>query len=184
MGQRSFALAAEGAAAYAWAMAGVTACDVPEGSLLAAFGGPQDYRDCFCREVAGTVTLAEYVERFYCSAAFRPERIVLGLIGRGASNADAQALAHRHADRIAVWKVVARRQEEILLESRDTGTASWLAVEPIRTGAAAAGARTARTRLRFGSWVGNLEQSGWRLMQRPHQWYSRFLLGGVRGLGK
>jgi hypothetical protein len=165
-------------------MAGVTACDVPEGSLLAAFGGPQDYRDCFAREVAGTVTLEEFIERFYCSMAFRPERMVLGLIGRGASNADAQALARRQADAIAVWKVVERREDEILLESRGTGTASWLAVEPLPAGPAATGQKIPRTRLLFGSWVGNLEQSGWRVMRRPHQWYSRFLLGGVRGLGR
>ncbi|MBO6527514.1 hypothetical protein [Erythrobacter sp.] len=165
-------------------MAGVTACDVPEGSLLAAFGGPQDYRDCFCREVAGTVTLTEFIERFYCSTAFRPERIVLGLIGRGASSADVRALAHGQADAIAVWKVVERREDEILLESRGTGTASWLAVGSLHPGAEAVSARTPRTRLLFGSWVGNLEQSGWRVMQRPHQWYSRFLLGGVRGLGR
>ncbi|WP_421989588.1 hypothetical protein [Qipengyuania sp.] len=165
-------------------MAGVTACDLPEGSLLAAFGGAQDYRDCFCREVAGTVTLEEFIKRFYCSTAFRPERIVLGLIGRGASNIDAKALAHGQADAIAVWKVVERREDEILLESKGTGTASWLAVEPLQSGFGAVGAKTPRTRLLFGSWVGNLEQSGWRVMQRPHQWYSRFLLGGVRGLGR
>jgi hypothetical protein len=165
-------------------MAGVTACDVPEGSLLAAFGGPQDYRDSFCREVAGTVTLTEFVERFYCSAAFRPERIVLDLIGRGASSADVRAMARGQADAIAVWKVVERREDEILLESKGTGTASWLAVEALQPGFEAADAKTPRTRLLFGSWVGNLEQSGWRVMQRPHQWYSRFLLGGVRGLGR
>ena len=71
----------------------VSACEVPESSLLTQFGGPEDYRDCFCREVAGEVTLEQYIERFYCSMAFRPERIVLGLMGRGASNEDARKLA-------------------------------------------------------------------------------------------
>ena len=65
-------------------MAMVTACEVPEGSLLAAYGGAEDYRDCFCREVAGDVSLADFIEHFYCSMAFRPERIILGLLGRGA----------------------------------------------------------------------------------------------------
>jgi hypothetical protein len=47
--------------------------------------------------------------------------------------------------------------------------ARWRAVEPTQ--------RT--TRLRFGSWIGNLDQSGWRFIQRPHRWYSRVLLGWV-----
>lgn len=187
----------------------VTACDVPEGSLLAGFGGPQDYRDCFAREVAGEVTLADYIERFYCSAAFRPERMVLGLIGSNASSSDARAVARGETDRFAVWEVIGRRpgdrkgassssseaigqQErppagpqgrgdrsadalrtpktredtEILLLSKDTNTASWLSVQPLPQS----------TRLLFGSWVGNLEQSWWRFMATPHQWYSRVLL--------
>jgi hypothetical protein len=37
-------LAAPGSAVYARAMAGVTACDVPEGSLLAGIGVGSDYR--------------------------------------------------------------------------------------------------------------------------------------------
>lgn len=150
-------------------MASITACDVPPDSLLAGFGGPDDYRDCFAREVAGQVSLEDYIERFYCSMAFRPERVILGLIGRGATNADARALARGETDRIAVWKVAERRENQILLEAPSTNTASWLAVEP-------AGGKT---RLLFGSWVGGIENSGWRVMLGPHQWYSRVLLGGV-----
>ncbi|TNE57181.1 MAG: hypothetical protein EP341_04230 [Sphingomonadales bacterium] len=149
-------------------MLGVSACDVPAGSLLAQFGGPGDYRDCFVREVAGEVTLEQFVERFYCSMAFRPERIVLGLIGRKASNEDARKLARGETDRFGVWEVVERRENQILLESRGTGTASWLSTQPAGD----------KTKLLFGSWVGNLEQSGWRIMQRPHQWYSQVLLSG------
>ncbi|QUL37018.1 hypothetical protein [Erythrobacter sp. JK5] len=151
-------------------MADISSTTVPEQSLLAQFGGAGDYRDCFVRDVAGTVSLAEFIERFYCSAAFRPERLVLGLMGRGESNADARAVARGEADRFAVWRVVERRETEALLEARETGTASWFAVEPLGNG----------TRLCFGSWVGNLEQSGWKALLRLHVWYSRFLLGAVR----
>ncbi len=90
------------------AMAKVNACDVPEGSLLAEFGGPDDYRDCFACAVPGEVTLAAFIERFYCSMAFRPERLALGLIGRGASNADAAKLARGEAQTFAAWNVVDR----------------------------------------------------------------------------
>ena len=159
-------------------MGSVRQVEVPPDSLLARYGSAQDYRDCFAREVAGNVTLEQFIERFYCSASFRPERVVLGLIGRGASNADARALARGETDSFAVWEVVERsdlpsgseavghERPEILLHSKDTGTASWLAVE--------AGADA--TTLYFGSWVGNLGQSGWRFMQQAHVMYSRVLL--------
>lgn len=152
-------------------MGSVRQVEVQPDSLLARYGSAQDYRDCFAREVAGNVTLEQFIERFYCSAAFRPERFVLGLFGRGANNADACALARGETDRFAVWKLVERSPTAILLHSKDTGTASWLAVE--------AGADA--TTLYFGSWVGNLGQSGWRFMQQAHVMYSSVLLEGAAG---
>lgn len=153
-------------------MARVSACEVPEGSLLAQYGGPGDYRDCFCREVPGEVTLGKYIERFYSSMAFAPERMILSLIGRAKgwdASADAiRALARGEADRFAAWEVVERTPDQILLLSKDTNTASWLSVEPTSAG----------IRLLFGSWVGGIDQSGWRVMLAPHVWYSRVLLGG------
>lgn len=152
-------------------MAQVTACEVPEGSLLAGFGGPEDYRDCFERAVPGEVSLSEFVESFYRSIAFLPERLVLRALGTPAASADAGALARGETARFGAWKVVEQRASEVLLVSKGTGTASWFAVEPLAEGG---------TRLWFGSWVGRLDQSGWRFMERPHVWYSRILLGGVR----
>lgn len=143
---------------------------VPQNSLLAAFGGPSDYRDCFVREVSGEVSLADYIEQFYASAVFRPELVILGLIGRGASMEDIRALASGESDRIAVWKVVGRKTDEILLLSKDTNTSSWLSIQ--REGA--------NTKLLFGSWVGGIEESRWKFMLAPHVWYSRLLLGGVK----
>ena len=150
-------------------MSQVTACPVPPDSLLARFGGPESYRDCFVREVAGNVTLSDFIERFYASAPFLPERIVLKLVGRRASRADASRLARGETDVFGAWKVVERREQEILLESKETGTASWFAVEPLGEG----------TRLHFGSWVGTIGQSGWKAMELAHVWYSRALLAGV-----
>ncbi|WP_234033139.1 hypothetical protein [Erythrobacter rubeus] len=187
---------------------------MPPGSLLAAFGGPEDYRDCFIRDVpnvdGGEVSLAQFIERFYSSTAFLPERLILKALGTPASRADIRALARGETDRFGAWRVVERRDhnaggevaehgpagsasptgrpqarkgrgnrsaealrktrlEEILLESKDTNTASWFAVEPRKDG----------TRLYFGSWVGGIDQSGWRGLMHAHVWYSRVLLGGV-----
>lgn len=160
---------------YAPPMPSVSPIEVPQDSLLAAFGGQQSYRDCFAREVPGEVTLADLIERFYASPVFLPERLILRLIGRKARLADARRLARGEAQEFGAWKVVERRSggaggmDEILLESKETGTASWLAVEPLDQG----------TRLLFGSWVGAIDQSGWRMMERLHVWYSRVLLAGV-----
>ncbi len=139
---------------------------VPSDSLLAKFGGQQDYRDCFVRELPIVVTLPQFLERFYRSLAFRPEALILSLLGRNAMAESARRLAHGEHDRFGVWQVVEREEQEILLESKSTGTASWFAVEPTERG----------TRLYFGSWVGNLEQSGWRSLQTAHVFYSRVLL--------
>ena len=166
----SYGLAAKGAGIYACYMDKVRPCNVPEGSLLAGFGAPSDYRDCFYRVVPETVELSQLIGRFYASAAFWPERFVLGLIGKRSSASALQALVQGESDRFAVWQVVERQEFQILLESRGTGTASWLAVEVLDGG---------RTKLMFGSWVGGVEQSGWRFMLRPHRLYSRLLLGGV-----
>ena len=162
-------------------MSAVTQCDVPEGSLLARYGGESDYRDAFCREVEGAVELPEFIERFYRSGSFLPERMVLHALTRNASSADARAIARGEAEEFGVWRMVersdlssssaavGRRNAEALLESKDTGTASWFAVEPCESG----------TRITFGSWVGNLDQSGWKALQGAHVWYSKRLLAGV-----
>ena len=150
-------------------MSPIRAVPVPPDSLLAAFGGPESYRDCFTRDVAGTLTLPQLIERFYTSTAFLPERLVLKLLGKPAARTDAKRLAQGETGSFGVWQVAARRESEILLDSKPTGTASWLAVEPLDTG----------TRLYFGTWVGNIDRSGWKPMEQAHLWYSRALLGGV-----
>ncbi|MEM6584443.1 MAG: hypothetical protein AAF692_01685 [Pseudomonadota bacterium] len=156
-------------------MSRVVACDVPQDSLLARYGTPRDYRDCFYRdEPSGGPSdapsdLPAFIERFYRSAAFWPERALLHIVTRKASSADARALARGEAESFGVWELVERKENEMLLASKGTGTASWFAIEPIETG----------TRLYFGSWVGNLDQSGWKALQGAHVWYSKRLLSAV-----
>ena len=154
-------------------MPGVSETRVPEGSLLARYGGPDDYRDCFCREVphpeGHAITLPDFIERFYRSAAFLPERMILSVIAGPSSSADARAFARGETDRFGAWQLVERNESEALFLSKDTNTASWFCVQP--------GERT--TRLLFGSWVGGINKSGWRAMLYAHVWYSRVLLGAV-----
>lgn len=163
-------------------MSAVTPCDVPEDSLLARYGGEADYRDAFYRDVAGTVDLAYYLHRFYRSSAFLPERLLLHALTRRASSADARALARGELEEFGVWRVVERTDTEALLESKSTGTASWFKVEPAEGGTPSSSSSEAlgqTTRLTFGSWVGNLDQSGWKALQGAHVWYSKVLLAAV-----
>ena len=151
-------------------MSKVKAAPLPSDSLLAQHAGPEDYTDCFVRTVPGAVSLSEYITRFYSSWAFLPERKILGLISGNTSREHIAALAEGRSDTFGVWKVLGRRENQILLDSKSTGTASWLALEPMPDGG---------TKLYFGSWVGSVVNSGWKSMLLPHVWYSRLLLGGV-----
>lgn len=150
-------------------MSGVTQCDVPAGSFLSFYGGPMDYRDCYCRDLPGEVTLSMFVETFYTSAAFLPERMALKLLTGGASSAHARAMARGITDKFGAWHVVERDYDEILLEARNTMTASWFGAEPMNGG----------TRIYFGSWVGQPERRLVKALMPFHRWYSRWLLRGV-----
>lgn len=179
----------------------VASVTVPSGSLLAQFTPPEldpnaAYRDCFSRIVPGAITMESYIERFYSSAAFRPERWALSLIGKGASNEDAKALARGEADSFAAWNVVEHQRAEVsdletehkiktqaklyshpqlLMRDFQGRTASWLSVRPCvdqETGKVA-------TELLFGSWVGVPEGLLFKMLTPIHRWYSRVLLAGV-----
>ena len=149
-----------------------TAAPLPADSLLARLRGPECYRDAFRVEVPGRVTLAQYIAAFYASAAFTPERHLLGLIGRGATRADIAALAEGRADRFAAWTVEARNDNEVLLRDFQNRTCSWLMVEPAGEGEAA----TAATTLWFGSAVRAPDAPLVRALMPFHRWYSRRLL--------
>ncbi|MEM1196356.1 MAG: hypothetical protein AAGH57_09660 [Pseudomonadota bacterium] len=156
-------------------MSKIESVPVPSASLLAEFGPPGAYRDCYAREVPSVgeaASLEAFVTRFYCSAAFRPERIVLGLAGHRSTNADAAALARGDADTFAMWRVIERREDELLLQDKRGATASWFSVRD----SAAAGQTTT---LLFGSWVGQPDRPLVKALIPFHRWYSRWLLGGV-----
>lgn len=150
-------------------MSAVTPCEVPDGSLLDEFGPTHAYRDAFTRIEPGVVTLEELITRFYSSGAFRPERVLLGLAGHPGNDEDAAALARGETDRFAVWRVVERRETEILLQDKTGATASWLAVRPAGP----------NTQLLFGSWVGQPEKPLVKALMPFHRWYSRWLLRGA-----
>lgn len=153
--------------------------ELPPGALLQQYADAGAYTDCFATTTALDVPFADYVEAFYTGAAFRAERVVLALIGKGSNDADARRLAHDGAATFAAWSVEARMPDQILLRDFLGRTRSWLMVEPIEGGA----------RLYFGSAVipvgiGARERRlgfPFNALLGFHQIYSRVLLSGARG---
>lgn len=154
----------------------VIATAPPAGSLLAAYAARGEYTDCFRVSGPGAVSLPRFLEAFYGSPLFRLERWLLARFARApSSGADLLDLAEGRADRFAVWRVEARRPDEIVLAAGVTR--SWLSVSP---DAADPGRRVT---LHFGSAI-VLHRSRppgrvWRALLGMHLWYSRALLGAA-----
>jgi hypothetical protein len=156
----------------------ITRRELPPEALLRKYAAKGAYTDCFATEVDVRVTFAAYVEAFYTSAAFRPERLLLALIGKGSNDADARALAHEQSETFAAWRYEAGGADQMLLCDFLKRTRSWLMTERIESG----------TRLYFGSAVAPVGLGSGRArlgfpfnaMIPFHQLYSRVLLGGAR----
>jgi hypothetical protein len=152
---------------------------IPDGSLIAQqaelFGY---YTDCYGIELGHAATLPEFISAFYTTPLFRLERLILSLTPRGRmKDADVMALSSGESGRMAVWKVEARRDCEILLSAGRTK--SWLMVAPSQSG----------SQLFFGSVVvpeppkreGGSPRLGpvFDSLLSAHRIYSRLLLGSA-----
>jgi hypothetical protein len=151
--------------------AGVRSAELPADVLLDRYHQSGHFTDCRVVEVAGSVSLGELIAAFYNSAAFRPERWLLGLVlGRGANAADVASLAAGTTERFAAWTVEARLPDQILLCDFQGKTRSWLMVEPLSKG----------TRLYFGSAVvtsrSRFDAFVFRALLWLHAAYSQVLL--------
>ncbi|NMW32376.1 hypothetical protein HKD42_09915 [Altererythrobacter sp. RZ02] len=160
----------------------ITERPLPADSLLALHNPPAAYHDCFTADVAGAVTLPEYITAFYNSAAFRPERWALRLIGAklpgGLGAVEVAALASGEANTFAAWSVEARTDTEILLRDFQGRTCSWLKAEPLASDAPTI-ART--TRLYFGSGVRQPDTPIFKILMPVHRWYAKALLRSAIG---
>lgn len=154
---------------------------LPEEALLQRYRVVGAHTDCYTAEVAGEVSLSALIAAFYNSPAFRPERVLLGvLLGMKAGAADVAALAEGRTERFSAWTVEAREADQILLCDFQHRTRSWLMVAP--------GSAPGTTRLHFGSAV---TRTGRTLAARLgeelvftgllwfHALYSRVLLGAA-----
>ncbi len=166
----------------------VTQTQVPDFSLLRSYRSPahanawQQYMDCFVADVAGIVTLSQYIEAFYSSLPFRMERrLIQWLIGKKSSADDVRALASGRAETLSAWVVLARTDNQILLGDYQSNTRSWLALLPLSSGKV--------TRLHFGSGIRSVRDPetgeptmtwGFRALGGFHILYSKILLAAAR----
>jgi hypothetical protein len=144
---------------------------LPADALLDRYQQSGDFTDCWTAEMPRAVSLAEFITAFYNSAAFRPERWLLGaVLGKGASAADVARLAAAETERFSAWSLEARAADQILLCDYQGRTRSWLMVEPLQHG----------TRLYFGSAVVATKSGSGSIVFRAllgfHGVYSHLLL--------
>jgi hypothetical protein len=126
----------------------IQTCALPDHALLAGYRAAGAYTDCYCSEVSGGVTQAQYVQAFYTTWVFKLERWILGwAVSRPSTDAQAQQVAEGVIDRFAAWQVEGRSGNQLLMCDFQARTRSWFMVEHIdaREGV--------RTRLYFGSAV-------------------------------
>ena len=140
---------------------------VPPG-LLQQHNPPGAFADAYALPIPQTVRLADYVAAFYATPLFKLERGLIGLLlRRPARDADAAALGRGDCMQFSAWQVLARNEQELLLQDLSGRTRSWLRVEPLPAG----------TRLIFGSAVlprpGGGFGWGFRALLGFHEWYSR-----------
>lgn len=157
---------------------------VPASSLLARHAGAGGYADCYCTEIDGSFSHAEFVEAFYTTALFRVERLILRLaVSRPSTDAEARQLARGERDQFAAWSVSARDLNQLLLADFSGRTCSWLMTEAADSG------DVARTRLYFGSAVLPRRDAAtgrgslgfvFKALLGFHQLYSRALLAAAR----
>jgi hypothetical protein len=156
----------------------VVRCELPPDALLRKYAAGGAYTDCYATEIAASVDFAEYVEAFYMSAAFKPEQLVLWLIGKPSGDADSRRLARGEAETFAAWSVEGRASGQLLLCDFLSRTRSWLMIAPTDGG----------VRLYFGSAVVPVGMGAGRgrlgfpfnALLGFHGVYSRVLLGAAR----
>lgn len=159
----------------------ITRCELPVDALLRRYVERGAFTDCFAADVAGSVSIAAFVEAFYTSVAFKPEQVVLTwLVAKRSNDADARRLARGEVETFAAWSVEARAADQLLLCDYQNRTRSWLMV---------ARNEGDGTRLYFGSAVVPVGVgAGAGKLGFPfdallgfHTLYSRVLLGAARG---
>ena len=126
----------------------IASCPIPDDALLKIYASAGGFADCYATELAGSISLAQYVTAFYTTRVFKLERFILKIaVSMPSTDDHARQLAAGTIDRFAAWHVEARRDDQLLMCDFQRRTRSWFKVEP------AARDDGPYTRLYFGSGV-------------------------------
>jgi hypothetical protein len=151
-------------------MLSIEPCPLPPDALLASYRAAGAYTDCYCTEIPGAVTPAQYIEAFYTTNVFKLERLILRwAVSRPSTDSEAQQLAAGAIDAFSAWRVEGRTENQLLMCDMHGRTRSWFMVVP---GNAQEGSFT---RLYFGSAVVPVTDS--RSGKRSMGWVFGALLG-------
>lgn len=157
---------------------------VPENGLLKPYTQRRGcYTDCFLVDVPGRVELFEYVSVFFNTPVFRLERKLLSILAASPSvDKDIVDLANGAGDTLAMWRVEARNETQLIMAVGKGPIRTWLMCHNN-------GTDSGTTRLYFGSAVLPTEHSGsedaklgklFYLTLGFHKLYSRILLGSAK----
>ena len=126
----------------------ISACQLPNDSLLRKYDDSGAYTDCYSTEVAWSVSQAQYIGAFYTTWVFKLERLLLALfVSKPSTDFQAKALAAGELDSFAAWTVEGRTADQLLMCDFQGRTRSWLMSAPVP------GDGSTGTRLYFGSAV-------------------------------
>jgi len=158
-------------------MVRITSQPVPQGTLLCRHADlPGVQSDAHVATVPGQVALAEFVAAFLTSRAYAPEALILRLMLRRPTGAEAvTALARSQTHRYAAWQVETRTETELLMAVGTGPIRSWWSVRWLATG---------ETQLWFGSAILPVATGArvpllFRILNRFHLTYARILLWGA-----
>ena len=106
--------------------------EIPESGYLKPYRERSSwYTDCFFVDVQGQVCLSQFISAFFTTFLFRSERWVLGVFTSSpSSDQNVMDLASGVSDRLSLWRVEARDDQQLILSFGELGVRTWLMVEP------------------------------------------------------
>jgi hypothetical protein len=128
-------------------MLSIEKCTAPPNSLVSPYS-ENGYADSYCTEIAGHISLEDFVFGFYTTALFRLERFILTwTVQKPSDDKQAKDLMEGKTNKFAAWTVEGRRQNELLMCDMLERTRSWFMVKQIGT------KEDPRTQLYFGTGI-------------------------------
>jgi len=157
-------------------------CPLPADSLLLSYQANGDFVDCYKTQIAGTVTLAQFISAFYTTPLFKLERFILqSMINKPSTDDQVRQLANSEVTAFAAWTVEVRNDEQLLMCDFQKKTRSWFMLKrndvADNTDLYFGSAVVARVDPRSGK---SSMGSGFKALLGFHTLYSKLLLNAAR----